>query len=127
MSVNRNGRLNYTQKTLQHLRKLGCCVEKVEQFNIHAGPFGQKRDAFGFIDIIALDPQRGIIAIQSTGPNGHSEHYRTIVKNEFAKLWLECGGIIELWSWRKLLVKRGGALRRWEPRVQEITDKDYKQ
>lgn len=90
--------------------------------NAYAGPFGQREDLFGFIDIIALDPDApAIVAIQSTGPSGHAAHRRTILACEFARQWLECGGRIELWSWRKLLVQRGGKARRWQPRIESIT------
>jgi len=125
MAVNRSGKQNYTQKTLKFLRDLGCDVDKAEKFNAFAGPFGQREDLFGFIDIIALDDQRGIIAIQSTGPSGHAEHRKKILDCKFARKWLECGGIIELWSWRKLLVNRGGSARRWQPRIEQITEKDF--
>lgn len=121
MAVKRKAHRNYTTMTLNALRAQGRCVEKVEKFNAFAGPFGRREDAFGFIDIIALDPVRGIVAIQSTGPSGHAEHRKAILANEFAPLWLECGGTIELWSWRKLLVKPGGKQARWQPRIEEIT------
>jgi hypothetical protein len=85
---------------------------------------------FGFIDLIALCPDKGIVAIQSTGPSGHSSHRKAIIDNEWADginvalEWLKAGGKIELWSWRKLLVKRGGKARRWVPKVEEITMED---
>lgn len=124
MPVKRKGKKNYTQMTLNFLRKQGCCVEKVEKFNAFAGPFGRREDAFGFIDIIALDPIIGIIGIQSTGPSGHSQHRKTILSNEYAKLWLECGGHIKLWSWRKLKV--GNKAMRWKPRIEDITEDMFK-
>ncbi len=121
MAVKRAGRKNYTQMTLQRLRDEGCSVDKVEKYNAFAGPFGRREDAFGFIDILALRPGVGIVAIQSTGPSGHSEHRKKILANEFAPQWLECGGRIELWSWRKLAVKPGSKALRWQPRIEEIT------
>ncbi len=127
MAVKRKTHTSYTQMTLHRLRDMGCAVEKVEKFNAYAGPFGRREDAFGFLDIIALSPGRGIVGIQSTGPSGHSEHRRKILTNEFAPLWLECGGIIELWSWRKLLVRTGGKAMRWQPRIEVITLEDLAQ
>ena len=120
MAVKRKTRTNYTMLTLHKLRDEGCVVDKVEKFNSFAGPFGRREDAFGFIDIIALRPGVGIVAIQSTGPSGHSEHRRKIVTSECAVAWLACGGLIELWSWRKLLVKRGGKARCWQPRIEHL-------
>ena len=125
MAVKRKAPKNYTSMTLASLREAGCCVDKVEKFNAYAGPFGRREDAFGFIDIIALEPQRGIVAIQSTGPNGHAEHKRKILANEFARIWLECGGHIDLWSWRKLLVKPGGKAKRWKPRIEQLTLEEF--
>lgn len=113
-------RLNYTQKTLRECRMRGRICDKTERWNAYAGPFGKREDLFGFIDLIALDPE-GIIAIQSTGPSGHNDHKKKILHNEWALEWLRCGGKIELWSWRKLLVKCGGKERRWYPRIEPIT------
>ena len=127
MTVKRKARHNYTLMTLSHLRALGRCVDKCEKWNAFAKPFGRREDLFEFIDIIALDPIQGIVAIQSTGPSGHAGHKRKIVACEYARLWLECGGKIELWSWRKLLVKRGGKAKRWQPRVEKITEESLKE
>jgi len=124
MSVKRRG--NYTSMTLGELRARGCLVEKVEKWNQYAGPHGQREDAFGFIDLIIIDPGRGIVAVQCTGPNGHAEHRQKILANEYAPEWLRAGGKIELWSWRKLLLARGGKARRWSPRIEEITVEQFK-
>lgn len=128
MSVKRKGHANYTQMTLESLRRAGCSVDKVEKFNAYAGPFGRREDAFGFIDIIALRPSdSAIVAIQSTGANGHSEHKKKILACDFAREWLQCRGKIELWSWRKILVKPGGKAMRWHPRIEEITEEMFDQ
>ena len=113
--------LSYTQRTLRECRARGLICDKAEKFNAYAGPFGRREDLFGFIDIVILDPQRGIVAIQSTGPHGHSQHRRAILENEFAYEWLKCGGKIELISWSKKLKHRKGKLRIWMPRIEPIT------
>ena len=119
MAVKRKAPVSYTRKTLEYLRGQGCHVEKVEHFNPHAGPHGVRHDAFGFMDLLVIDPEgKFIIGVQSTGPSGHPEHKRKILANEFAEEWLDCGGKIQLWSWRKL--KEGNRLR-WRPRIEEIT------
>jgi len=114
-------KLSYTQRTLRECRARGYICDKAEKFNAYAGPFGRREDLFGFIDIIILDPQKGIVAIQSTGPSGHAQHRKAILENEFALEWLKCGGKIEIWSWRKLLKHKGGKLRLWIPRIEPIT------
>jgi hypothetical protein len=96
---------------------------------------GFRKDLFGFIDIIALDPGRGVTAIQSCGQS-FSSHLEKIMDSECTEYvieWLkhgkcECGKQLthlELWSWRKVKVKRGGKAMRWSPRVQEITLEDF--
>ena len=114
-------RLNYTQKTLRYLREQGLIVDKAERFNPYAGKFGIRQDLFGFIDLIALDPQEGIIGIQSTSGNQHSKHRKAIIENENVEEWLKCGGKIWLISWSKKKIKRDGKALRWFPRVEKIT------
>jgi hypothetical protein len=115
--------VSYTQRTLEALRKRGAVCGMAEHWN----PFDHRRhDLFGFIDIVILEPGQ-ITAIQSTGPNGHADHKRKILAEPRAKLWLEAGGRIELWSWRKLLVKRGGKAKRWTERVENITEEMFTQ
>ena len=120
-------RISYTQKTLRELRKRGYTCAIAEKWNAFAGPHGVRIDLFGFIDIVALDRQRRItIGIQSTGPSGHAEHKRKILACDNALEWLECRNVIELWSWRKLLKKKGGKQRIWVARVEEITEEMWK-
>jgi hypothetical protein len=111
-----------TQRTLKALRDKGLPAGMVERFLPHAmrgdGFRGVRQDLFGFIDIVALDTSRGIIGIQSTGQD-FSGHYRKIVeeKKENAINWIACGGIIELWAWRKVVKKRGSKVKVWQPRI----------
>ena len=112
-----------TQRTLAELRRLGRRAEIVEKWQINprhpAG--GYRKDLFGFIDIICLDPERGIIGVQSCGQN-FSEHSKTIMDSDVTQdvlEWIKCGGALELWGWRKVKIKRGGKAMRWEPRIAE--------
>lgn len=110
---------SYTQRTLALLRQRGLIVDIAERFNDWAGG---KNDLFGFIDIVALDVEGGqIIGVQSTGPSGHAEHRQKILAEKRAVAWLLAGGLIWLVSWRKILVKRGGRARMWQPRIELIT------
>jgi hypothetical protein len=98
----------------------------VEKFNAHVGPHGIRQDLFGIIDIIALDPERGVIGIQSCGSD-FAEHWRklTIERNQETFDWLSTpGAALELWGWRKVKLKRGGLAMRWEPRIKEVFLKD---
>jgi len=119
--------LSPTQRTLRYLREQGRICGIVERFNQYAGPFGQRSDLFGFIDIITLDPEKGIVGVQCTGQHGHADHRKKILEDctEYAIAWLKSGGVIELISWRKVKLARGGKAMRWQPRVEEITLEDF--
>jgi len=115
--------LSPTQRTLRALREQGFVCAIVEKFNQYAGPFGMRQDLFGIIDVIALDPVRGVVGVQSCG-QAFSEHIRkiTIEKAQETTDWLKTPGtILELWGWRKIKLKRGGKAERWSPRVKQIT------
>lgn len=110
-----------TQRTLRYLRQEGRICGIVERFLPYAGKHGQRADLFGFIDIIVLDPIRGIIGVQSCG-QAFAEHYRKITEDcaYNAMQWIQAGGAIELIGWRKVKVKRGGKAMIWQPRIKEI-------
>jgi hypothetical protein len=118
--------LSPTQQTLRMMRQQGRLCGIVERWNPYAGKFGQRSDLFGFIDIICLDPQRGIIGVQSCG-QAFSEHDRKILEDcaENAIEWIKSGGVIELWGWRKIKKKRGGKAMIWQPRIKRYTLEDF--
>ena len=97
-----------TQRTLKAQKELGRKCGIVERFIQRPG-FGFRKDLFGIIDIIALDQEEGIIGVQSCG-QAFSEHYRKMSEEHRQDSidWLEAGGKLELWGWRKLKKKRGG-------------------
>jgi hypothetical protein len=114
------------QRTLRELRNRGMIADITERFVHQAGPFGKKFDLFGFLDLIYLDNQRKkIVGVQVTGQHGHADHKKKILGecNENATEWLRCGGVIELWSWRKLKLFRGSKAVRWTARIEPITRK----
>lgn len=115
--------LSPTQRTLRELRDQGRVCGIVERFNAHVGPHGIRQDFLGIIDLISLDPERGIVGVQCCGGSGFASHRRKIVEenNQATYEWLRCGGKLEIWAWRKVKVKRGGKAERWSPRVAEIT------
>jgi len=119
--------ISNTSRTLNYLREQGWVADKVEQFNPYAGKFGQRKDMFGFGDVVAMG-EGSIIAIQSCG-QAFSEHNRKITQDEKvagnALLWLENGGRLILIGWRKVKLKRGGLAMRWSPRIKEFKIKDF--
>lgn len=116
-----------TSRTLEYLRSQGWEADKVEQFNPHAGKFGQRKDMFGFGDIVAMG-EGSIIAVQSCG-SAFSEHHRKITEDEkvapLARRWVENNGRLLLIGWRKVKLKRGGKAMRWEPRIREYSLADF--
>ena len=116
----KKGGLSPTQRTLKAMREQGRLCGIVERFLAHAGPFGQRQDLFGFIDIIAIDPVDGIVAIQSCGQD-FSGHVHKLMeeRNEAVYEWVRHAKC-ELWGWRKVKLNRGGKAMRWKPRVADI-------
>jgi len=112
-----------TQRTLAKLKADGYKAGIVERFiprrNIRI-------DLFNIIDIIAIEPGE-ILGVQSTG-SAFSEHWHKLTEDKAQESydWIKAGGILELWGWRKLKVKRGGKAMRWEPRIKQITIHDLK-
>ena len=112
--------LSPTQRTLKAMREQGRLCGIVEKFNQYGGKFGIRQDLFGFIDIIALDPEQGIVAVQSCGQD-FSGHVKKLLeeRNEMVYEWLKHAPC-ELWGWRKVKLKRGGTAMRWKPRIADL-------
>lgn len=121
--------MSHLQRTTKEQKNMGREYGIVERFchNVRVGP-GIRSDLFDIFDVVAMKRGQGIIGVQVCGDD-FAAHYRkiTIEKADKALMWLDCGGKIEIWSWRKLLVKRGGKARRWFSKVVQITHRDFKQ
>ncbi len=109
-----------TQRTLRLLRERGLRAAVVERWL----PCGVRQDLFNIIDVIALDPNRGVIGIQVAG-NCFADRYRklTIERAEETRAWLSTPGTrLEIWAWRK--ISRGRKRPGWEPRIYVLTIED---
>lgn len=118
--------LSPTQRTLRALREQGRIAAIVEKWNAHAGPFGIRQDLFGIVDVLALDPVRGFVGVQSCG-QAFAAHYRKLTEEKAQESldWMRTpGGVLELWSWRKVKAKRGGKALVWRARVHTFTVED---
>ena len=113
-----------TQRTLKAMREQGRLCGIVEKFQQYGGKFGVRQYLFGFIDIIAIDPEDGIVAIQSTGMDwsGHIKKL-TEERNDAVYEWLKHAPL-ELWAWRKVKLKRGGKAMRWKARIADFYIED---
>jgi hypothetical protein len=105
-----------TARTLRELRKTVKHCEVTEHWNQYARI---RQDMLGFIDVLALDEQA--IGVQCCASSSHSARRNKILASPLAPLWLRAGCRIQVWSWGKRKVKRGGKLERWTPRIEEIT------
>lgn len=62
------------------------------------------RDAYGFADILAMSPGRGIMLVQATAGESTSNYHARIAKIRHearAGIWLASGGRIQVHSWEK--------------------------
>ena len=100
-----------TSRTLKRLRAEGWTAEVTERL-------------FRFIDVLAIHPERGTLAVQATSGSNLSARVAKIRAEPRALIWLHAGKghhRIQVWAWRKLKVKRGGKAIRWMPKIEEIT------
>ena len=107
-----------TQRTLKYCKDIGRVSAVTEKWN----PFMKiRQDLFGFIDIICIDPCKGIVAVQSTG-SAHSAHINklTIERGDIVKQWIKYAPL-ELISWRKVKKVRGKKATTWKPRICDFT------
>jgi len=85
--------------SMKHLEAEGWTCFVVEQRIPHTFI---TRDVFGFFDIIAMSPSRGIMAVQVTGGATSSNFNARVAKIKAEPrhaIWLACGGRIQVHSW----------------------------
>lgn len=108
-----------TQRSLAVLRKCEDwdLVEVVERWNQWAGI---RNDLFGFIDILVCSKDV-TLGIQATSSSNHNARVTKILTHPYAAKWLACPWReIEVWSWGKRKVKRGGKAFRYVLRRSKI-------
>lgn len=92
-----------TARTLARCRQLGWMAHVVEKWI----PQTRRRiDAFGFGDVLVIEPNVGILLIQATADNGgHVADRVAKIQGEkcrdAAQAWLRAGARIEVWGWGK--------------------------
>lgn len=97
-----------TQRTLAACKRDGITCQVVERWNPFGGPrkpdgtaVGNRVDLFGVIDIVALRPG-GIVGLQATSGGNFLARVKKSLAEPRLRTWLECGGLFEVWGWRKL-------------------------
>lgn len=103
-----------TQRTLKNLRANGWTAEVVEHYN----RFSRTRhDLFGGIDILAIKGEI-TLGVQCTSGDNHAARVAKLAALPAMVLWLASGSRkLQVWSWSKHKVKRGGKQVRWAGRV----------
>lgn len=111
-----------TQRTLARLRHEGWTCAVVERWNPHANC---RVDLFGFVDVVALHPDHGILAVQATTASNQAARLRKAIGQPALLVWLQAGGRVAVWGWSK----RGprGQRKLWDVSRKEITLADIKQ
>jgi len=117
-----------SERTLAYYKELGMPLWRVEQWipNPRSPGGGTRRDLWNFADYLGMCPERGIVAVQSCGDQ-HSEHIRKFREPAIAAYivqWLTYGRgrtHLDLISWGKRKVKRGGKAMRYRARIERIT------
>ena len=97
-----------TQRSLRLLRKEGYVVQVVERWNAFAR---KRRDLFGFLDLIGIHDEHGIVGVQTTTAKNMAARISKIRGEPMAEAWLRAGGKIEVHGWRRS--KPGSRRREW--------------
>jgi hypothetical protein len=111
---------------MELLRNGGYFVEKVEQV-VH-GTF-IKRDAFGFIDLMAIKAEcRGVLGVQVCASDRKADHVAKARLLEAIWTFLRAGNRIQVHSWRKRrerhLVTRKWSVKRWAVVISDLSLED---
>lgn len=108
-----------TSRSMEHLRKLGYAVDKVERRN----PVTRiTNDLFGFIDLLALETKiyPSLLAVQATSTSNLSSRIKKSLENPLLKFWLSVSGTeFECWGWSKRGAK--GKRKLWVLKRVEFT------
>ena len=103
-----------TSRSLKFLRDDGWTAEVVEIFNSFTK---QRKDLFGFADIIAVKDGEKPMLVQTTSGSNFTARRTKILEHEKYPL-VQSSFTIVVHGWRKLKLKRGGKAMRWRCRVE---------
>lgn len=108
-----------TARALEDIRKQGFTAEVVER---RLPKCFITKDFFGFADIIYCTGL-SIVALQVTGGTNHATRRAKIIAEPRARVWLNAGGLIELWTYNKQGAR--GEEKKWVCRKEEIVVGDF--
>jgi hypothetical protein len=87
-----------TQRSLKELRRLGWCAAVTERWNSFAK---LRQDLWGFVDVLAMKPGEGFMAIQATTTANQSKRIEKIKAEPRALTFLQSGGRLFVHGWSK--------------------------
>lgn len=103
-----------TARSLKALRDMGYVAEVVERFN----SFTKRRtDLIGCVDILAIG-HGSFVGVQACAGASHAARMDKMRAEPRAAVWLEAGGILEVWSWSKR--GKAGKRKTWTLRVERL-------
>ena len=104
------------QRTLKVIKEMELMYWKVEYWQ----PWARRRiDLFNIIDLLVLDS--GILGIQVTGADVASHRTKLAdTEKHYTIEWIKAGGLLQIWSWRKLVKKRGEKAKYWNLKITNV-------
>ena len=113
--IKRKKRTSPTQRSLKLLRDRGFRAAVVEK---RIPGMDVTQDMYGFIDIHAMQPSVGFLAVQTTSGPNVAARIQKIKELPAAREWLLCYGLIVVHGWRKVGAR--GARKLWECREVQL-------
>lgn len=105
-----------TQRTIKELKKQGYTTAIVEKWNAFAKI---RQDMFGFIDIVAIKPNKhGVLGVQCTSMGNGSARKTKALQNENLTVWCASGNVFEVWEWGKQGPR--GEAKKWVLKVTQV-------
>ena len=105
-------KMSPTQLTLRKLKTDGWTTVAIVE---HWNPFARVRqDLFGFIDILAINDDGEVLAVQTTSYTNISARVKKIAENEHIGRVRKANWRIEVHGWRKIK-------NRWEVKVVDVS------
>ena len=112
------GSTSPTARAIAEMRRLGWMAQVVEKWNPHAKV---RQDLFGIIDVLAVD-ERYCYGIQVTSGSNHAARRTKMSLSTKALVWLRSPHRrLEIWSYSKKKIKRGGVAFKYELRRERLT------
>ena len=110
--------ISSVMRTLKRLRDDGWLCAVVEHLNPHVKI---RQDLFGIVDILALKPGEGTLAVQVCQGKDKIEHVYKVEMNPKLDTLVGAGWNVEIWAWTPHKIKRGGNLFRHDIEVVPMT------